>query len=178
MGNISNGKFAPRAERKAKKRQRDDMIPDVPEDDTPADSAEQPEAAPTKESRPAKKPRVSKSTKEVVKSETGASSGPKAKKEASSANEEGQQKKAARFIVFVGNLPFTATADSIKQHFKAVHPSSIRNLTKKDDPTKSKGCAFVEFANYDHMKTCLKTFHHSMFNDGISPARKINVELT
>jgi nucleolar protein 6 len=28
------------------------------------------------------------------------------------------------------------------------------------------------------MKTCLEKFHHSDFNDGISPARKINVELT
>jgi len=28
------------------------------------------------------------------------------------------------------------------------------------------------------MKTCLKLFHHSMFDDGISPPRKINVELT
>jgi nucleolar protein 6 len=36
----------------------------------------------------------------------------------------------------------------------------------------------VEFEGYDHMKTCLKVFHHSMFNDGLSPARKINVELT
>ncbi len=28
------------------------------------------------------------------------------------------------------------------------------------------------------MKTCLKLFHHSDFNDGISPVRKINVDLT
>jgi len=28
------------------------------------------------------------------------------------------------------------------------------------------------------MKTCLKLFHHSMFDDGVSPPRKINVELT
>lgn len=28
------------------------------------------------------------------------------------------------------------------------------------------------------MKTCLKLYHHSSFDDEISPARKINVELT
>ncbi|OBT64533.1 hypothetical protein VE03_05333 [Pseudogymnoascus sp. 23342-1-I1] len=88
------------------------------------------------------------------------------------------EKAPARFIVFVGNLPFTATTASITAHFAAVHPVSVRNLTAKDDPTKSKGCAFVEFEGYDHMKTCLKTYHHSEFDDGKSAARKINVELT
>lgn len=28
------------------------------------------------------------------------------------------------------------------------------------------------------MQTCLKLYHHSSFDDGKSPARKINVELT
>jgi len=28
------------------------------------------------------------------------------------------------------------------------------------------------------MKTCLKLYHHSSFDDGKSPARRINVELT
>lgn len=28
------------------------------------------------------------------------------------------------------------------------------------------------------MKTCLKLYHHSIFDDGVSPPRKINVELT
>jgi nucleolar protein 6 len=105
--------------------------------------------------------------------------------------------KAARFIVFIGafyppfscststnfhlkqgNLPFTTTTASIQKHFASVKPISVRHLTHKDDPKKSKGAAFVEFDGYDHMKTCLKLFHHSMFDDGISPARKINVELT
>jgi len=77
-----------------------------------------------------------------------------------------------------GNLPFSATTESIQKHFTAVHPKSIRHLTKKDEPEKSKGCAFLEFEGYDHMKACLKSFHHSMFDDGISAPRKINVELT
>jgi nucleolar protein 6 len=77
-----------------------------------------------------------------------------------------------------GNLPFSATSESIQKHFAAVHPKSIRHLTKKDEPEKSKGCAFLEFEGYDHMKACLKSFHHSMFDDGISAPRKINVELS
>jgi nucleolar protein 6 len=59
-----------------------------------------------------------------------------------------------------------------------VKPKSVRHLTQKDDPSKSKGCAFVEFDGYDHMKTALRLFHHSNFEDGQSPPRKINVELT
>lgn len=81
-------------------------------------------------------------------------------------------------MLYVGNLPFTATGESIRKHFAAIHPKSIRHLTKKDEPTKSRGCAFVEFEGYDHMKSCLKSFHHSLFDDGISAPRRINVELT
>lgn len=108
----------------------------------------------------------------------------------------GEVKAVARFICFIGsspsssqhwlsnslfvtgNLPFSATRESLQKHFTSVKPKEIRLLTKKDKPTESRGCAFVEFDGYDHMKTCLKIFHHSMFNDGVSPPRKINVELT
>ncbi|TVY40570.1 putative RNA-binding protein [Lachnellula subtilissima] len=102
----------------------------------------------------------------------------KRKREAA-AKETGEEGgKAARFICFIGNLPFSATKESLQKHFASVKPKSIRLLTKKEKPTESKGCAFVEFDGYDHMKTCLKLFHHSMFDDGVSPSRKINVELT
>lgn len=76
-----------------------------------------------------------------------------------------------------GNLPFSATTEAIQKHFAALKPKSIRHLTHKDDPSKSKGIAFVEFHDYDHHKTCLKTYHHTTFDDGISEPRKINVEL-
>ncbi|TVY28816.1 putative RNA-binding protein [Lachnellula hyalina] len=102
----------------------------------------------------------------------------KRKREAA-AKETGEEGgKAARFICFIGNLPFSATKESLQKHFASVKPKSIRLLTKKEKPTESKGCAFVEFDGYDHMKTCLKLFHHSIFDDGVSPSRKINVELT
>lgn len=102
--------------------------------------------------------------------------------------------KKSRFIVFVGNLPYTATNDSVAAHFDKIHPDSIRHITErssqgaqaksgaridaKNQHPKSKGFAFLEFNGYDRMKTCLKLYHHSDFNDGKSPMRKINVELT
>ncbi|KIN07670.1 hypothetical protein OIDMADRAFT_16260, partial [Oidiodendron maius Zn] len=86
--------------------------------------------------------------------------------------------KDARFIVFIGSLPYTATTASIQKHFASVKPISVRSPMQKDDPAKSKGYAFLEFDGYDHMKTCLKLFHHSTFDDGLSLPRKISVELT
>ncbi|TLS22334.1 uncharacterized protein PpBr36_09699 [Pyricularia pennisetigena] len=86
--------------------------------------------------------------------------------------------KNTRFIVFVGNLPFTATKEHIAAHFASLKPTSVRLLTDRNDPKKSRGIAFVEFDNYSHMKTCLAKMHHSEFEDGLSAPRKINVELT
>jgi nucleolar protein 6 len=86
--------------------------------------------------------------------------------------------KAGRNIVFVGNLPYSATAASITAHFASLKPVAVRCLTKKDDPKACRGIAFVEFATSTHQRTCLDKFHHTMFDDGISPPRKINIELT
>ncbi|KAF8249731.1 hypothetical protein K440DRAFT_543053 [Wilcoxina mikolae CBS 423.85] len=87
-------------------------------------------------------------------------------------------KKTTRFIVFIGNLPYTATKAAVEKHFSAVEPTSVRLNTMKDNPSKCKGFAFLEFGSYDKMELCLTKFHHSMFSDGKSEARKINVELT
>lgn len=87
------------------------------------------------------------------------------------------EKAPPRFIVFVGNLPYTATKEKIEKHFAAVHPKSVRHLTDKATG-KSRGTAFVEFEGYDHMKTALRTMHHTTFEDGTKEGRKINVELT
>jgi len=115
----------------------------------------------------------------------------KTKKEKQPADKE-KPKAEARFIVFVGNLPYDVTADQIRQHFIKIAPSSVR-LTTDKKTGRSKGFAFLEFDAYDKMKTCLKLYHHSVFDpqgktgdeDGQEPAhdekkrgRKINVELT
>ncbi|KAL7818643.1 hypothetical protein V8C44DRAFT_171756 [Trichoderma aethiopicum] len=86
--------------------------------------------------------------------------------------------KTGRNIVFVGNLPYSATATSITAHFASLKPVAVRCLTKKEDPKACRGIAFVEFATSTHQRTCLDKFHHTMFDDGISPPRKINIELT
>ena len=81
------------------------------------------------------------------------------------------------FLSSLGNLPYTARDASIAAHFAKVQPTSIRHRTNRENG-KSKGFAFLEFAAYDRMKTCLKLYHHSTFDDGQSPSRKLNVELT
>jgi len=89
---------------------------------------------------------------------------------------------AAQPLRIVGNLPYTATQETVRAHFASLNPVSVRCLTKRDDTTTSgatcRGIAFVEFANVWTMRTCLDKFHHSSFEDGKSAARKINVELT
>lgn len=124
------------------------------------------------------------------------------KKKAKAPGEEGEKQAPAnqRFIVFVGNLPYSTTDDSLKEHFKSLQPFTLRHRT---DPQtkKSKGFAFLEFEGYDRMKTALKLYHHSYFDPeapeglkGQEPepqprsfgrgkpkkpsGRKINVELT
>ncbi|KAM0718082.1 hypothetical protein Q7P37_006414 [Cladosporium fusiforme] len=127
---------------------------------------------------------------------------PKKKQKAKTAGEDGEKQPPAnqRFIVFVGNLPYSTTDDSLKEHFKSLQPFTLRHRT---DPktNKSKGFAFLEFEGYDRMKTALKLYHHSYFDPeapeglkGQEPepqprsfgrgkpkkptGRKINVELT
>ena len=95
-----------------------------------------------------------------------------------------------RFILFIGNLPYSATTPQIESHFSKLAPTSIRHSTDKSTG-RSKGFAFLEFAGYDKMKTCLKLYHHSIFDpedskdghggerkDKKKPGRRINVELT
>ena len=75
-----------------------------------------------------------------------------------------------RNILFVGNLPYSATSNAIKAHF-GKKCTSVRIRTDKQTG-KPKGFAFVEFRSADALKTAL-LLHHSMMGD-----RKINVELT
>jgi nucleolar protein 6 len=113
------------------------------------------------------------------------------------ANANGYVPTKSRFILFIGNLPYTTTDASLHAHFKKLQPFTLRHRT--DPQTKrSKGFAFLEFENYDRMETCLKKYHHSMFDPeeyreaegkfSVSQkgprrgektgGRKINVELT
>ncbi|KAK6522107.1 hypothetical protein TWF281_002674 [Arthrobotrys megalospora] len=107
---------------------------------------------------------------------------------------KGSGGKDHRFIVFVGNLPYTTTQATLTAHLSAVKPTGVRIATykagekpkgrsyKPKKPTSEgerepeqicKGYAFVEFPDAGRMKSCLNLFHHSEFE-----GRKINVELT
>ncbi|KAF2877009.1 hypothetical protein BDV95DRAFT_663841 [Massariosphaeria phaeospora] len=87
--------------------------------------------------------------------------------------------KKGRFIVFVGNLPFTATKEQVEAHFEKIEPAAVRLQTDKFTK-KPKGTAFVEFDRFERMETCLKKYHHSIFAEGNKKkeGRKINVELS
>jgi len=108
-------------------------------------------------------------------------------KKAQKTSEQKESKTPSRFIVFVGNLPFDATAAQVKQHFSKLAPTSVRMSTDKATG-RGKGFAFLEFDVYDKMKTCLKLYHHSIFDphhkdgaeapDDKRKGRRINVELT
>ena len=78
-------------------------------------------------------------------------------------DDDDSKSKKDRFILFIGNLPFTATVAQITNHFIALQPFTVRLSTEKSNG-KSKGFAFLEFEGYDKMKTCLKLYHHSIFD--------------
>jgi nucleolar protein 6 len=80
-----------------------------------------------------------------------------------------------RFICFVGNLPFTTTVASLTAHLTALSavPTTVRLMSKTDDPTLCRGYGFAEFAGEREMRNCLRRCHHSEFE-----GRKINIELT
>ncbi|KKF94273.1 putative RNA-binding protein [Ceratocystis platani] len=121
--------------------------------------------------------RIDDATEDIIKVD-GDTGGENAEDTDENQDEEHDKKKKERFIVFVGNLPFTAKEEHLRKHFASLEPSSIRLLTSKSDPTKTRGIAFIEFSHWRSMRTCLDKFHHSTFDDGLSPARKINIELT
>ncbi|KAJ2534724.1 hypothetical protein EV175_006994, partial [Coemansia sp. RSA 1933] len=78
---------------------------------------------------------------------------------------------AVRFIAFVGNIPFSSTAEDVKVFLKSANPTSVRLMTDKDTG-KSRGFAFVEFATSADLRHSLK-FHHVRLG-----SKKVNVELT
>jgi nucleolar protein 6 len=177
---------ADKSEKKDKKKSKKEKKQSEPEPEAEEAAEAQPAAETNgeastpkskKDKKKAKKVRGDKASK-TGDQETGATSAfptPQDKDEQQQQDDDGKRHK---FIVFIGNLPFTATTEHVTAHFASLHPTSVRLLSHRDDPTRSRGIAFVEFGRFDHMKTCLEKFHHSDFSDGISEPRKINVELT
>ncbi|THV83814.1 hypothetical protein D6D27_08148 [Aureobasidium pullulans] len=195
-GKAKKAKRSEERYKKNKKSKVEGTTDDTPKNDEPAAEADDSNATSDKSS--SKKRKRSQEEKEQQapaedaapaepkqqkkrKKEPSANKEPLAKKEGDAATTEGDEAaKNQRFIVFIGNLPFTATTEQIREHFASIQPQSVRHSTEKGT-NKSKGFAFLEFANYDRMKTCLKLYHHSMFDSGVGGERgkrRINVELT
>lgn len=116
--------------------------------------------------------------KEVKKTTEQKTANRKRKREEAEMDEEPHKPPAKqRFILFVGNLKYTTTKDSIAAHFaKCDPPPVIRLLAPKTNSAKpnfkSKGCAFLEFTHRNALQQALK-LHHSELE-----GRNINVELT
>ncbi|KAG9092567.1 hypothetical protein FS749_015613 [Ceratobasidium sp. UAMH 11750] len=97
-------------------------------------------------------------------------------------NAEGPGVGAKKFILFVGNLPYTISKEQILEHFQECKPPpSIRLLTSKPrsgkaqtavQAAKSKGCAFLEFSSHGAMQLAIRKHHTELVG------RRINVELT
>ncbi|KAK9496259.1 hypothetical protein V1508DRAFT_408138 [Lipomyces doorenjongii] len=88
--------------------------------------------------------------------------------------EKSEKPQGPRFILFIGNLPYTATQTALQTHLTASKPDIIRIPTEKNTQ-KAKGFAFAEFTGQDASKrvnACLR-LHHTEFE-----GRRINVELT
>lgn len=88
-------------------------------------------------------------------------------------NGKQSRRKKKRFILFVGNLPTSASREDVVSHFekKGVHISEFRLLTHKDSG-KSKGCGFMEFSSNKVMQAALK-FHRSCVQ-----GKHVNIEMT
>jgi nucleolar protein 6 len=193
-----------RSERRSKKQKKSKAEPSqTTKDDGDDYSTAQEEAATVPKDERAKEPdtaaaegvaveKKSKKAKKMKQSDTAAIEGAAIENENEShkAQKTGEQKESktpSRFIVFVGNLPFDSTAAQVKQHFSKLAPTSVRMSTDKATG-RGKGFAFLEFDVYDKMKTCLKLYHHSIFDpthkdgadapDDKRKGRRINVELT
>eukprot|EP00750_Incisomonas_marina_P017580 INCI2247.1.p1 GENE.INCI2247.1~~INCI2247.1.p1 ORF type:complete len:448 (+),score=117.29 INCI2247.1:464-1807(+) len=86
-------------------------------------------------------------------------------------------KKWDRHIVFVGQLPFSATEEQIREHFakQGVEIDRVRMLTDKRTG-KFRGTCFLDLPN-NRMQSVALRLHHSEFGDGAA-RRCINVERT
>lgn len=109
----------------------------------------------------------------------GASKQPKKQRKGDAAEATGKKQKGdPRLTVFVGQLPFTATAEDVEQHFSkaGIAVLTVRMLTEKgtnktqNGTNKSKGMAFVQLGSEAHVQAALD-LHQSELN-----GRWINVE--
>ncbi|GMF61635.1 unnamed protein product [Phytophthora fragariaefolia] len=86
-------------------------------------------------------------------------------------NKEDENQKSIHLTLFVGQLPFRATEESIRKHFAEAGEIKLRMLTDKKTK-KFKGTAFIEVKDSKALGAALSR-HHTLLQ-----GRRINVEMT
>ena len=65
--------------------------------------------------------------------------------------------------LFVGNLPYDATEDEIREHFSSVGNLSYVSIPLDRETGKKRGFAFVEFANEQQAQEAIRQFNNQPF---------------
>src|SRR5436190_23570211 len=65
--------------------------------------------------------------------------------------------------LFVGNLPYDATEDEIRQHFSVVGNLSYVSIPLDRETGKKRGFAFVEFADATQAQEAIRQFNNQPF---------------
>jgi len=65
--------------------------------------------------------------------------------------------------LFVGNLPYDATEDEIRQHFSVVGHLSYVSIPVDRETGKKRGFAFVEFADAQQAQAAIRQFNNQPF---------------
>ena len=65
--------------------------------------------------------------------------------------------------LFVGNLPYDATEEEIRQHFSAVGTLSYVSIPLDRETGKKRGFAFVEFADAAQAQAAIRQFNNQPF---------------
>lgn len=66
--------------------------------------------------------------------------------------------------LFVGNLPYEATAAELKELFSSVGPVAFVSLPVERESGKPRGFAFVDFSDRAHAEEAVRRFHQQLFN--------------
>jgi cold-inducible RNA-binding protein len=65
--------------------------------------------------------------------------------------------------LFVGNLPYDATENEIRDHFAPVGALSYVSIPLDRETGKKRGFAFVEFADAEHAQAAIRQFNNQPF---------------
>lgn len=77
-----------------------------------------------------------------------------------------------KYVLFVGNLPYTVTREQVEEHFKKTGGVKAVRIPKEKGTEKGKGFAYVEFNSHISHRIALR-LHNTTLG-----GRRINVEFT